>query len=98
KAAVKPKISISKDPKLQTLTATIVKTSNGSTSKYGTAHFTIKVTNSGNVKLTAVTVQDALSPDCSRKNLGTLLPSASSSYPCTLTNVKRNFTNVAIAS
>src|SRR5579862_212079 len=97
----KPRIGIVKSPKSQTLTTTIIKTATSTTPHYGTAHFTIEVTNRGNVRLTDVTVTDALAADCSRlgsKNLGTLAPGASRTYSCSLGQVKRDFTNVAIAS
>jgi uncharacterized repeat protein (TIGR01451 family) len=96
-----PQIAIVKSPKLQTLTTRIATSKNASGSTktavtYGTANFTIKVTNTGNTILEAVTVTDALSPDCNR-GLGDLAPGASRTYICMTASVKRNFTNVAIA-
>jgi len=98
----KPNIAIVKDPKLQSLTTKIVttKTANGSANRaitYGTAQFTIKVTNTGNTVLDDVAVSDAMSPDCDR-SIGSLALGASTTYTCTSTSVKRNFTNVAIAT
>ena len=93
----KPRIAIVKSPKSQTLTTKIVTTASGSSATYGNAQFTIKVTNVGNVTLTAVKVADALSPECNR-SLGTLTPGASRTYSCTRKAVKRNFTNIAVAS
>ena len=92
-----PAIGIVKSPKRQTLTTKVVTTKTMTTTSYGTAHFTIKVTNKGSVRLTAVKVADALSPNCNR-SLGTLAPSASRTYTCINASVTRNFTNIAIAS
>ena len=97
----RPQIAIVKTPKLQTLTTRITKTKNAhgaiaTAVTYGTADFTIKVTNTGNTILEAVKVTDALSPDCNR-GLGDLAPGASRTYACMTASVKRNFTNVAIA-
>jgi len=94
----RPQIGIVKSPKNQTLTTTIVKTGSTTTPHYGTAHFTITVTNHGNVRLTAVRVDDALAPSCTRHDLGTLAPGSSHTYTCSLTSVKRDFVNVAVAS
>jgi uncharacterized repeat protein (TIGR01451 family) len=97
-----PAIGISKGPKSQTVT-TSLKTSttatgaNKTTVTYGDAHFTIKVTNTGDVALHSVTVSDPLSPNCN-KGLGTLAPHASKSYNCTKSTVTSNFTNVATAT
>ena len=93
----KAAIGIVKSPKSQTLTTKVVTTKTTTTASFGTAHFAIKVTNKGNVRLTAVTVADALSPNCNR-SLGTLAPGASSTYTCINASVTRNFTNIAIAS
>ena len=62
-----------------------------------TATFTIEVTNTGNVTLTDVTVDDPLAPDCDA-DLGTLAPDASTAYTCEVANVTEGFTNVAEAS
>ncbi|MGA9396752.1 MAG: sortase, partial [Anaerolineaceae bacterium] len=67
----------------------------------GTANFTIVVTNTGDVALSNVTVTDALAADCVRTgagNLGTLAPSASTSYTCSVTNVLADFVNEAIVT
>jgi uncharacterized repeat protein (TIGR01451 family) len=64
----------------------------------GTATFSITVTNTGNVTLTAVNVSDALAPDCDRADLGSLAPGASTTYACTKTTVTAAFTNTAIAT
>ena len=97
----RPQIAIVKSPKLQTLTTRITKTKNAhgaiaTAVTYGSAEFTIKVTDTGNTILEAVTVTDALSPDCNH-SLGDLAPGASRTYTCMTASVKRNFTNVAIA-
>jgi uncharacterized repeat protein (TIGR01451 family) len=77
-----PAITIAKDPKLQAVDVG------------GTATFKITVTNTGNVTLTSVTVDDPLSPNCS-KSLGTLAVGQASSYSCTKPNVQKSFRNVA---
>jgi uncharacterized repeat protein (TIGR01451 family) len=80
-----PEIRIVKDPKSQTVP-------NG-----GKARFTITVTNTGNVPLTNVIVNDPLAPDCNR-TIGTMGPGTTVSYTCTRANVRASFTNVAVAS
>ncbi len=97
-----PRIGIVKSPKSQTLTTKLdqTKTSTGATQttvSYGTASFTIKVTNSGNVALHAVTVSDPASPGCN-KSLGSLAVGASRSYQCSRSAVASSFTNVATAN
>jgi uncharacterized repeat protein (TIGR01451 family) len=77
-----PAIAIVKDPKSQ------------STILGGTATFKITVTNTGDVTLTSVAVDDPLSPQCDR-DLGTLVAGQSKTYSCTRTNLKRDFRNVA---
>src|SRR5687768_2130615 len=59
-----------------------------------TVTFTIRVTNTGDITLTNVTVSDPQAPACAT-TLGTLAPNASTSYTCTLSNVTVDFTNVA---
>ena len=63
----------------------------------GTATFKITVTNTGDVTLSDVMVDDPLSTDCS-KSLGTLAVGQSKSYSCTKTNVAADFVNVANAT
>ncbi|HEX4520371.1 MAG TPA: hypothetical protein VH063_12390, partial [Gaiellaceae bacterium] len=96
-----PRIAIVKSPKNQTLTTRLhtVKSANGSsktTVTYGTAKFTIKVTNTGDVTLHNVHVTDPASTNCN-KTIGTLASHASKTYSCTRTTVRSNFTNVATA-
>jgi uncharacterized repeat protein (TIGR01451 family) len=99
----KPVISIVKSPKAQTLTTKIVTTQKKkggpkSTSvSYGTAFFTITVTNKGNEALQGVKVTDPMSPGCD-KNIGNLPVGGTKSYPCSAPSVKRDFTNVATAT
>ena len=83
---INPAIVITKTPDLQYVLSG------------GTATFTITVTNSGDVTLTNVSVADPLAPDCVRANLGSLNPSQSTSYTCTVSNVTSQFTNVATGS
>ncbi len=97
-----PQIAVVKSPKIQTLTAKVTKsqTANGHTKTtvtYPTAHFTIKVTNTGNVALHGVKVGDPLSAACG-KSLGSLAPGHSRTYSCVRSTVSRSFTNVATAS
>jgi uncharacterized repeat protein (TIGR01451 family) len=63
----------------------------------GTAKFRITVTNTGDVTLTDVTVNDPRSPNCN-KILGVLTAGASRTYACTRTNVSTGFTNIAKAT
>ena len=69
----------------------------------GTATFTIKVTNTGIVPLTNVTVTDPLAPSCNRAagTIPTLLPAPgvpnSFTYTCTVT-VTADMTNIAYTS
>ena len=97
-----PQITITKSPKSQTVT-THLKTStnangtNNTTVTYGDAHFTIKVTNTGDVTLHAVKVTDPLSPNCD-KSLGSLAPGHSKTYSCARKAATTNFTNVANAA
>jgi uncharacterized repeat protein (TIGR01451 family) len=97
-----PAIGISKDPKSQTVTTQLKTTTtasgaNKTTVTYGDAHFTIKVTNTGDVALHSVKVSDPLSPNCN-KNIGTLAGHASKTYTCSKPAVTSNFTNVATAT
>jgi uncharacterized repeat protein (TIGR01451 family) len=97
-----PAIGISKGPKTQTVTTQLHTTtgtsgSNKTTVKYGDAHFTIKVTNTGDVSLHSVKVSDPLSGNCN-KNVGTLAAHQSKTYSCTRPAVSANFTNVATAT
>ena len=99
---LKPKIAIVKSPKHQTVTTDLksAKTATGATNttvKYGTADFTIKVTNTGNTPLHSVKVSDPLSPNCN-KSLGSLGVGKSKTYSCTKPTVTRAFTNVATAT
>jgi uncharacterized repeat protein (TIGR01451 family) len=97
-----PQIAIVKSPKIQTVTTKVTKiqTASGHTKTtvvYPTAHFTIKVTNTGNVALHGVRVGDPSSPACG-KNLGSLTAGHSRTYSCVRGSVSRSFTNVATAS
>jgi len=76
----------------------IVKDPDQTVNSGGTATFTIRVTNTGDVTLTNVQVSDALAPDCVRNNLGTLAAGASTTYTCSVANVTAGFTNSATAT
>src|SRR5262249_30523900 len=82
---IHPSIRVVKGPKSQTVASG------------GTAHFTITVTNTGDVVLRNVRVMDPTTPACSRK-IGTLQPGQTVSYTCVQTNVKANFDNVAVVT
>jgi uncharacterized repeat protein (TIGR01451 family) len=82
---VHPSISITKNPKSQTIDAG------------GTANFTITVKNTGDIALSNVQVTDAQAPNCA-KAIGDLAPGASVSYDCALTGVAASFTNSATAT
>jgi uncharacterized repeat protein (TIGR01451 family) len=62
-----------------------------------TAHFTITVTNIGDVALQNVAVSDALAPDCDN-TIGDLAINGQVSYDCELVSVTHSFTNVAIVT
>jgi len=92
-----PAIKIVKNPNQQKVTA--VYTRNTTLHKYvlvkgGTATFTIRVTNTGNVTLHDVTVTDPRSPGCNH-GLGTMARGQSKSYTCAQPNVKAPYTNIA---
>ena len=96
-----PRISITKNPKHQTVITSITtgKTPSGAkttTVVYGRATFTIKVTNSGDVALHGIVVKDPASIGCN-KGVGFLLPGHSYTYTCMSKTVAMNFTNVATA-
>ena len=78
---IAPAIEIQKSPELQTVLSG------------DTVTFDILVTNTGDVDLSAVTVTDALAPNCDNV-IGDLAAGASTSYQCTLV-VDADLTNVA---
>ena len=63
----------------------------------GTASFTIRVTNTGDVALSNVTVTDADAPGCAN-NIGDLAVGAFLEYTCTVTGVLTDFVNTAIVT
>jgi uncharacterized repeat protein (TIGR01451 family) len=77
---IHPSIQISKGPSLQQILS-------GSN-----AVFTITVTNTGDVALSNVVINDPLAPDCDLV-ITTLVTGAGTSYVCTVTNVLADFTN-----
>jgi uncharacterized repeat protein (TIGR01451 family) len=83
---IRPAVDIAKTPDLQTVPS-------GST-----VTFTIRVTNTGDVTLNPVAVNDTLAPNCNRANVGPLAPGQSTSYTCTVGPVTASFTNVATAT
>jgi hypothetical protein len=96
-----PRITITKTPRMQTV-ITRVSTHKLKSGKrktvyqYGTARFSIRVANSGDVALTAVSVSDPKAPACSRA-IGRLAAGASKVYTCSKATVTKRFTNVATA-
>jgi uncharacterized repeat protein (TIGR01451 family) len=78
-----PSIDIQKTPDTQSLPP-----------EGGTAFFTIKVTNTGEIDLENVEVTDARAPNCD-KLIGDLAIGESTSYDCSLAGVLESFTNVA---
>ena len=63
----------------------------------GTASFTIRVTNTGDVALSNVAVTDADAPGCA-SNIGALAVGAFYEYTCTITGILMDFVNTAIVS
>ena len=76
-----PHISISKTPQEQEINIG------------DTAVFTISVTNTGEVLLTNIVVDDPASPACNRDNISPLAPGVTHQYSCSQTNVTTNFLN-----
>ncbi len=64
----------------------------------GNATFTVSITNTGSIALSAVSVTDATSPDCNRNDLGTLEPGQSTSFTCTRNAVGQSYLNVLTAN
>jgi uncharacterized repeat protein (TIGR01451 family) len=89
----RPAIDISINPKVQTL-QTMVRHQQP---VFGTARFTITVSNPSPVRLAAVHVADHLAPRCNRA-IGSLAAGASIAYSCSAPNVLRSYTNVATVS
>lgn len=77
-----PNISLSKEPLNQII------------SSGGAAQFTITVTNTGNVALQEIAVNDPLTPACNRE-INTLAPGAEISYTCQRANVTASYLNSA---
>ena len=97
-----PAITVAKNPNSQTVTTQVRSTTSAKGAKkttvaYGDAHFTIKVTNTGDVALHDVKVADPLSTNCN-KSLGAIAAHKSKTYSCTRPAVTANFTNVATAT
>ncbi len=63
----------------------------------GIAEFSITVTNAGNLTLNNVTVTDPNAPMCDMV-IGTLAPSDSITYTCSVANVTTGFINVALVT
>jgi uncharacterized repeat protein (TIGR01451 family) len=61
----------------------------------GTAHWRITVTNTGEVDLTGVTLQDTAEPSCSTSGID-VAAGTSVSYTCSTTNVTAGMTNTAV--
>jgi uncharacterized repeat protein (TIGR01451 family) len=83
--ALEAEVQVAKRPRSQTI-------------EYGTsATFTIAVTNTGEVDLADVIVDDPRAMQCSR-SLASLPAGASTSYQCAVANVTDTFTNVVVAT
>jgi uncharacterized repeat protein (TIGR01451 family) len=82
-------VPVPQDPDIE-----IVKSADQVIEPGDTATFTIKVTNTGNVTLTSVTVDDPLASDCD-DNLGSMAPGDVETYTCTESNVQSGFVNEA---
>ncbi len=96
-----PGIKVTKSPSSQTVTTKVDETKSSTGSKvtsvtYGTAHFTIKVTNTGNTVLNNVTVKDAYTVGCDH-SVSSLAAGHSITYTCKGLATS-TFTNVAVAS
>jgi hypothetical protein len=87
-------VRIAITPNSQTLGTAVVARRGKPTLAFGTAVFTVRVTNTTAAKLFGVTVTDGRAPRCSR-TIGTLASHASVSYSCSLAKVARSFANVA---
>lgn len=91
--AARPAIDTSIAPKVQTLQTTVRRQQ----LVFGTARFTITVSNPSLVRLAAVEVDDLRAPLCNR-TIGSLAAGASIAYSCSAPNVLRSYTNVATVS
>ena len=96
-----PGIKVTKSPSSQTVTTKVDETKSSTGSKvtsvtYGTANFTIKVTNTGNTVLNNVTVKDAHTVGCDH-SVSSLAAGHSITYTCKGLATS-TFTNVAVAS
>ena len=97
-----PKIAIAKNPNNQTVTTKLATTTgasgaNKTTVTYGDAHFTIKVTNTGDVTLHSVTVTDPLSTELQQEPRDDRTAQVEDLHVHEPT-VTENFTNVATAT
>ena len=63
----------------------------------GTVTFSIRITNTGDVTLSNVSVTDGQAPDCGR-SLGTLTSGAGTGYICSRNGVTADFTNTAVVT
>jgi hypothetical protein len=89
----RPAIDISIGPTVQTLQTTV----RHQQLVFGTARFTIRVSNPSLVRRAAVEVGDLLAPGCNR-TIGPLAAGASIAYSCSAPNVLRSYKNVATVS
>ncbi len=85
---INPAITIEKTPETQSISSS------------GTASFTIKVKNTGDVTLTDVSVSDPLTGSCAKTKadipaLASMAPAAEVTYDCTRTGVTASFVNEA---
>ena len=103
KPASTTRISIATTPRTQTVITHMTRVKSKQTGKwhtvyhYGTAHFTIKVTNGGNVTLSDVQVVDPKARGCTHR-VGKLPAGTAYTYTCTQPTVAKGFTDAPTAS
>lgn len=100
--AARARLTVSVTPALQTVVTrvTSTKTSTGrrvTVVHHGTAQFSVRVTNAGNVPLANVAMLDGVVPSCAQK-LGKLAVGTAKTITCSRLAVLRGFTNLVAAT